>query len=153
MDVSRIFRDESTNDGVFCFSGVQLIHNSAHAASSDDADDGLIFIQEMVDLMKNSDGTLSSEVNSHLPLSIIPLSLTTGKSARLIVGPAQFGRQMHGELGVKTSKTKRISLIIFRLDFCSIKCWSTVFCLFTFVVTESIEFSFWNCSSRRLYVH
>ncbi|CAF1134820.1 unnamed protein product [Adineta steineri] len=82
---------------------IQLIHNSANAASHEDANNGLIFIQEMLDLMKNTNGLSqsSSESKHHLPLTVIPLinsSLT--KPIRFSVGPAQFGQQLHGKLGI-----------------------------------------------------
>ncbi len=80
--------------------GVQLIHNIANAASNEDANDGLIFIQDMMELMKNTDGMgySSSETNHHLPLTVIPL--TNSPLVRFPVGPAQFGKQLHGKLGV-----------------------------------------------------
>jgi hypothetical protein len=84
--------------------GVQLIHNSANAASTDDADDGLIFIQQMMDLMKNTNGIgASSESNHHLPLSVFPLIPSSTKPVGFSVGPAQFGKRLHGTLGVNKS--------------------------------------------------
>jgi mannosidase alpha-like ER degradation enhancer 3 len=82
---------------------VQLIHNSANAASNEDANDGLIFIQEMMDLMKNTNEISSSQTNRHLPLTVIPL-LTSPltKLIHLTVGPAQFGKQLHGRQGVNS---------------------------------------------------
>ncbi len=83
--------------------GIQLIHNSANAASNEDADDGLIFIQEMMDLMKNTNDidNLSLETNRYLPLTVIPLVTSPlTKLIHLPVGPAQFGKQLHGKLGV-----------------------------------------------------
>ena len=83
--------------------GVQLIHNSGNAASHEDADDGLIFIQDMMDLMKNTNrlDQTSSETNHHLPLTVIPLlTSSVTKLPRFYVGPAQFGRQLHGTQGV-----------------------------------------------------
>lgn len=83
--------------------GVQLIHNPANAITTDDADDGLLFIQEMMELMKNANGPSqsSSEINHHLPLTVIPLIKSSPKKLiRFPVGPAQFGTQMHGNPGV-----------------------------------------------------
>ena len=90
---------------------VQLIHNSVNAASSDDADDGLLFIQEMMELMKTTDANgPSSESNSHLPLSVIPIPFTTrSKPVRLLVGPAQFGPTLHGKPGVPVSHVLSLS--------------------------------------------
>ncbi len=79
-----------------------MIHNTGNAASTEDADDGLTFIQEMMDLMKDGDGIgLTSETNHHLPLSVIPLITSSStKPVGFTVGPAQFGQQLHGKLGV-----------------------------------------------------
>ncbi len=81
-------------------SGVQLIHNAANAASVEDADDGLVFIQEMMDLTNNTNelGHSPSEINHYLPLTVIPL--INSSLVRFPVGPAQFGRQLHGKQGV-----------------------------------------------------
>ncbi|CAF1313573.1 unnamed protein product [Adineta ricciae] len=82
---------------------VQLIHNSATAASHEDAEDGLLFIQEMMDMMKNINGLnpTSSESNYHVPLSIIPLiDNTEEKRHSFAVGSAQFGKQLHGKSGI-----------------------------------------------------
>ena len=105
MAVSTVsLESRSHRCGVFPL-GVQLIHNSANAASSNDADDGLLFIQEMMELMKNTNSlSATSEPNPHLPLSVIPLALSSlAIPLSLPVGPAQFGRQLHGKLGVTAS--------------------------------------------------
>ena len=59
----------------------------------------------MMELMKNTNSwSATSEPNPHLPLSVIPLALSSlAKALSLPVGPAQFGRQLHGKLGVTTS--------------------------------------------------
>jgi hypothetical protein len=60
-------------------------------------------MQEMIELMKNTNGTgLSSlEINQYLPLTVIPLITSPlTKLTRFPVGPAQFGKQLHGKLGV-----------------------------------------------------
>ncbi|CAF2956774.1 unnamed protein product [Rotaria sp. Silwood2] len=82
---------------------IQLIHNSANAASNEDADDGLIFIQEMIEFMKNINGIgpSSLENKNHLPLVVIPLvTPPLTKLVSLTVGSAQFGKQLHGKLGI-----------------------------------------------------
>lgn len=58
----------------------------------------------MMDLMKNTNGLdhSSSEINHYLPLTVIPL--VNSPLMRFPVGPAQFGRQLHGKQGVKTKK-------------------------------------------------
>ncbi|CAF3510385.1 unnamed protein product [Rotaria sp. Silwood1] len=84
---------------------IQLIHNSANAASNEDANDGIIFIQDMMEFMKNMNElgqSSSSENRYHLPLSVIPL-VTSSPLTKLIsftVGSAQFGKQLHGKSGI-----------------------------------------------------
>ncbi|CAF1229558.1 unnamed protein product [Rotaria magnacalcarata] len=81
---------------------IQLVHNAANAASHDDAEDGLLFVQEMMNLMKTTGlGQASLESNYHMPLSVIPLvTPPLGKLVSLSVGSAQFGKQLHGKLGI-----------------------------------------------------
>ncbi|CAF3906421.1 unnamed protein product [Rotaria sordida] len=82
---------------------IQLVHNSANAASNEDADDGLLFIQEMMELMKNVNGIgqSSSDTRHHLPLSVIPLVISPlTKLVSFTVGSAQFGKQLHGKAGI-----------------------------------------------------
>ncbi|CAF3499124.1 unnamed protein product [Rotaria socialis] len=81
---------------------IQLVHNAANAASHEDAEDGLLFVQEMVNLMKTTGlGQASLESNHHMPLSVIPLvTPPLGKLVSLTVGCAQFGKQLHGKLGI-----------------------------------------------------
>ena len=93
--------------------GVQLIHNPANAATTDDADDGLLFIQDMMELMQNTNGIgqSSSEINHHLPLTVIPLIKSSPKKLiRFPVGPAQFGTKMHGNPGVKNSSKNHLTI-------------------------------------------
>lgn len=131
--------------------GVQLIHNPANAATTDDADDGLLFIQDMMELMQNNNGLgqSSSEINHLLPLTVIPLIKSSPKKLiRFPVGPAQFGTQLHGKPGVKNSPINhgRFHLFLF-LDFCSIKCCSTILWMFSIILSASTLFSCGNCSS------
>lgn len=58
----------------------------------------------MMDLMKSSNGVDQSvsQINHHLPLTVIPLiNSSLSNPIRFTVGPAQFGRQLHGQLGVR----------------------------------------------------
>ncbi len=88
---------------LFLYLGIQLIHNSANAASHEDANDGLIFIQDMMNSV-NGISQSSSESNQNLPLTVIPLVIPSlKKPIRFNVGSAQFGKQLHGKLGVNKS--------------------------------------------------
>lgn len=96
------------------FAGIQLIHNTANAASHGDAEDGLVFIREMMEMMKNTDGPSSAQSNYHVPLSLIPLiDPSVTKPMSFGVGPAQFGKQLHGMPGV----SERPSTIIEQQSF------------------------------------
>ena len=142
------------------FVGIQLIHNAVNAASHEDADDGLHFIQEMMDIMKNTNGltSASSQSNYHIPLSVIPLidpSVTRPMS--FPVGPAQFGRRLHGVPGVSTylskiTKKQSFSLAV-SLDLCSIVRRSTVLRLLPPLFASSNVLAHRNRSPWRLHVH
>lgn len=81
-----------------------MVHNGATAASNEDAEEGLLFIQEMMELMKTTDGqshTILEAKRHHLPLTVIPLVIPPlTKLIHLTVGSAQFGKQLHGKSGV-----------------------------------------------------
>jgi hypothetical protein len=55
--------------------------------------------------MKNTNSvsqSSSSQTNHHLPLTVIPLLLPSlTNRIRFTVGPAQFGKLLHGKQGVK----------------------------------------------------
>lgn len=88
--------------------GIQLIHNTADAASHEDADNGVLFIQEMIDLTKNNGITASlTDAKHNLPLTVIPLAIPPSKKlASFTVGAAQFGKQLFGQSGVCKSYFK-----------------------------------------------
>jgi hypothetical protein len=66
------------------------------AESSDDAENGLIFMREMIELMKDT-----NSINHHLPLVVIPLINTPlNKLISFTVAHAQFGKQLHQTQGV-----------------------------------------------------
>lgn len=82
---------------------VQLVHISSSAESIDDAENGLLFMQEMIEFMKNTNSLDTSQIN-HLPLTVIPLTMTSfDKPIKFIVSTAQFGKQLHGSQGVSIS--------------------------------------------------
>jgi len=84
--------------------GVQLVHIASNAASMDDADNGLIFMQEMIDLMKtgNSMGHFSSPDSPFIAQQSLHLIPLVSPPTAFAVGTAQFGRQLHGTIGVST---------------------------------------------------
>ncbi len=86
---------------LFFYLDVQLIHMASSAESSDDAENGLIFMQEMIELMKSTN-PFENSLNHHLPLTVIPLiNSPLNKLISLTVATAQFGKQLHGTQGVK----------------------------------------------------
>ena len=92
-----------------------MIHNSANAITTDDADDGLLFIQDMMELMKNTNGLgqSSTEISHLLPLTVIPLIKSPlNKLLRFPVGPAQFGEQLHGQRGVKIEFCHQLEILL-----------------------------------------
>ena len=74
---------------------------ASHAQSKEDAKNGLIFMQELLELMKND--KLSETSSDHpLPLSVIPLIDMPEKTLpRLTVASAQFGKQLYRTTGVR----------------------------------------------------
>lgn len=74
---------------------------ASHAQSREEAKNGLLFMQELLDLMKN-EKLFETYPDHSSPLSIIPLIKTPDKTLfRLPVAAAQFGRQLHHTTGVK----------------------------------------------------
>ncbi|UJR14515.1 hypothetical protein I4U23_001511 [Adineta vaga] len=80
---------------------IQLIHMASTADSIDDAENGLHFMQEMIEFMKNTNLHDNSLIH-RIPLSVIPLLISSSskKSIRFPVAAAQFGQQLHGTQGV-----------------------------------------------------
>jgi hypothetical protein len=79
---------------------MQLIHMTSSAESINDAESGLIFMQEMLELMKNPN-FVENSATKHLPSNVIPLLIPSlEKPVSFTVGTAQFGKQLHGTQGV-----------------------------------------------------
>ncbi|CAF1186117.1 unnamed protein product [Rotaria sordida] len=79
---------------------VQLAHLSSNAESIDDAENGLIFMQEMIELTNNTN-TFENSLTYHLPLTVIPLVIPSlEKAVSFIVSNAQFGKQLHDTQGI-----------------------------------------------------
>ena len=125
------------------YSEIQLIHIASSAESIDDAENGLNFMQEMLELMKDTNPFENSPTH-HLPSTVIPL-LTSSLNTpiRFTVATAQFGKQLHGTQGVHIHPYVILICILFYLDLCSITCCSTIFCLFRNIRFSLYLFSYW----------
>jgi len=78
---------------------IQLVHVASSAESIDDAENGLAFMQEMVELMKTTNSF--ENVHRHLPLTVVPLVQTRSRrTTRFLVATAQFGKQLHRTQGI-----------------------------------------------------
>ncbi len=73
---------------------VQLLHSFANAASSNDGEEGLLFMQEMIELSKQSSEQALPETPPKLVSFRNPSAVEgeTGTVAALYAGPAQFGK-------------------------------------------------------------
>ncbi len=79
------------------------MHMASSAESIDDAENGLMFMQEMLEFMKNTNSAQNS-MSQHLPLNAIPLLIPSlKKPVSFTVATAQFGKQLHKTLGVNKS--------------------------------------------------
>ncbi|CAF3956559.1 unnamed protein product [Adineta steineri] len=76
---------------------IQLIHMASAAESTNDAEAGLSFMQEMIELMKNTN-LFRNSIKHFKPLTVIPL--LEKKSISFTVAPAQFGKQLHETQGM-----------------------------------------------------
>lgn len=95
---------------------MQLVHMASRAQSKVDAQNGLIFMQELLELMKNAHPAETFPDHS-LPLTVIPLIAMPAhrKRIRFTVASAQFGPQLHHTTGVQSSFFRTsLSLIRFR---------------------------------------
>ena len=76
---------------------VQMVLNAGQAATPADAEEGVLFMQEMIDLSKQQPQVPET------PLKLVKISQSDGKTTYLMAGPAQFGEQLEAGLSV-TSK-------------------------------------------------
>ncbi|XP_069999537.1 ER degradation-enhancing alpha-mannosidase-like protein 3 isoform X5 [Penaeus vannamei] len=76
---------------------VQLLHTSSNAKSSDDAEEGLLFMQEMIELSK-----LQQEQPENPPRVVSFTRWVDGHSSKVTIqaGPAQFGLDLKGDVQV-----------------------------------------------------
>ncbi|XP_042885178.1 ER degradation-enhancing alpha-mannosidase-like protein 3 isoform X2 [Penaeus japonicus] len=77
---------------------VQLLHTSSNAKSSDDAEEGLLFMQEMIELSK-----LQQEQPENPPRVVSFTRWVDGHSSKIAIqaGPAQFGLDLKGDVQVR----------------------------------------------------
>ncbi|CAF3706209.1 unnamed protein product [Rotaria socialis] len=79
---------------------VQLVHISSSAESIDDAENGIVFMQEMIELMEHTN-TMDNFQTYHSSLSVIPLMIPSlDRPMKFIVYTAQFGKQLHKTQGI-----------------------------------------------------
>ncbi|CAF2734206.1 unnamed protein product [Rotaria sp. Silwood2] len=79
---------------------VQLAHMASSAESIDDAENGLIFMQDMIELIKETN-TFENSLTHHIPLNVIPLIISSLENPfSFNVAPAQFGKQLHDTQGI-----------------------------------------------------
>ncbi|CAF4579726.1 unnamed protein product [Rotaria sp. Silwood1] len=79
---------------------IQLAHIASNAESIDDAENGLIFMQDMIELMKNTN-TVENSLTYHIPLTVIPLIIPLLENPiSFTVITAQFGKQLHDTQGI-----------------------------------------------------
>lgn len=74
---------------------------ASRAQSKEDAKNGLIFMQELLELMKN-DKLFETSSDHSIPLAVIPLiDMPEKRLHRLTVASAQFGKQLYRTTGVR----------------------------------------------------
>lgn len=86
---------------------VQLLHTSSNAKSSDDAEEGLLFMQEMIELSK-----LQQEQPENPPRVVSFQQEIDGQSFTTTIqaGPAQFGLDLKGDVQVRGTVVKAVPL-------------------------------------------
>ena len=68
---------------------VQLLHTIANAKTPEDGEEGLLFMQEMIDLSKHQNNLPSTQAK------VVRFRLGAGEDwQQIIAGPAQFGREL-----------------------------------------------------------
>nr|CAD7261104.1 unnamed protein product [Timema shepardi] len=90
-DHLKLLKDMGINILTLADGRVQLLHTFAHARSSADAEEGLMFMQEMVELTKSQ-----SQQSDASPQAVV---FKGEKGADIVIsaGPAHFGRELKGD--------------------------------------------------------
>ena len=73
---------------------VQMVLNAGQAVTPADAEEGVLFMQEMIDLSKQQPQVPET------PLKLLKFSTSNGKTTYLMAGPAQFGEQLEAGVSV-----------------------------------------------------
>ncbi|XP_002739935.1 ER degradation-enhancing alpha-mannosidase-like protein 3 [Saccoglossus kowalevskii] len=73
---------------------VQLLHTASQASTPEDAEEGMLFMQDMIELSK-----IQSQ-EEYQPRAIQFISNPYNGNIVLTAGPAQFGLELHGHFGV-----------------------------------------------------
>ncbi|XP_077987220.1 ER degradation-enhancing alpha-mannosidase-like protein 3 [Glandiceps talaboti] len=73
---------------------VQLLHTASQAATPEDAEEGMLFMQEMIELSK-----VQSQ-DEYQPRAVQFVSAPYNGNIVLTAGPAQFGQELHGHPGI-----------------------------------------------------
>ncbi len=82
---------------------VQLLHNAGNAASSRDAEEGMIFMQEMIELSQHQQQQQQPAVQD-TPLKLVKFTRASEtRAVFLMAGPAQFGEQLVDGSSVRDS--------------------------------------------------
>ena len=68
---------------------VQLLHTAANAKSPQDSEEGVVFMQEMIELSKQQAAAAASSDTNYPPRSLSFIVPGTTKRVTLIAGPAQ----------------------------------------------------------------
>ena len=76
---------------------VQMVLNAGQAATPADAEEGVLFMQEMIDLAKQQPQVPET------PLKLLKFSKSGGKTTYLMAGPAQFGEQLEAGVSVTSN--------------------------------------------------
>ncbi|XP_068226665.1 ER degradation-enhancing alpha-mannosidase-like protein 3 isoform X2 [Palaemon carinicauda] len=99
----RLLRDMGITIMALPDGRVQLLHTSSNAKSSDDAEEGLLFMQEMIELSK-----LQQEQPENPPRMVSFTHKVDGKATVTTIqaGPAQFGLDLKGDITVRGKVVK-----------------------------------------------
>lgn len=90
---------------------------ASSAESIDDAENGLNFMQDMIEFMRNTN-SLEASTTHHIPLTVIPLlTPSLEKPISFPVATAQFGKQLHGTQGVNKYFVFNLYILLFLLLF------------------------------------
>lgn len=81
---------------------VQLVHKTTFAQTLEDAETGILFMTEMLELSKQQDFQLKSKlyVEDYRPMSVVLISKPFNAKKEFLAGPAQFGYDFKKDFGI-----------------------------------------------------